>query len=308
MRLTVRSLVTQFLRWAGNALAPASVAAYKHQLNKIPPRVRKKDAKRCRPVDLTEWAKTWHEAQAVVRLFNWAVEDAKLIRSNPFAAVRLPGRGQRKRIVAQAVLRRFMRSGRHSSRRFLMALRETLARPQEIRLACWEELQAEEIDMPIDVALREGRALIVQPEFKDRRRRHDATRPRVLLVSRRLGRLILRQAVPGQCMTGPIFRNNLGRPWTKNAVRCLMRRLRKRLRIDADARGENVTAYTFRHSLATLAASRGVTDRTLADILGHVETRTTARYLHLQVGHLRAAMERFAPDRSRVREPGKPSL
>lgn len=301
MRLTVHSLINQFLKWAGAALAPNTVAAYRHQLQKIPERIKKKQAISCRPIDLSTWAKTWHEAQAVVRLFNWAVEDARLIRSNPFAACRMPSRGGRRRIVGQAVLRKMMRSGRHASRRFLLALRETLARPQEIRLATWEQLQPQDVDTPIDQALADGTALIVQTDFKDRARRIDTTRPRVLLVSRRLGRAILRIAAQCEFRTGPIWTNNRGKAWTRNAVRCLMRRVRRRLDITADGRGENVVAYTFRHSLATIAASRGVTDRTLADILGHVETRTTSRYVHLSVGPLRAAMERIAPDRGKMR-------
>lgn len=309
MPVTVRRLVSEFLKWADQALAPNTVAAYRHQLGKVPTAIMRKPAARIRKCDLSAWAKSWHEAQAMVRLYNWACDDAKLIRSNPLKATRMPSRGARRRIVAQAVLRSMMRTGRHSSRRFLMALRETLARPQEIRYACWEHLQSEDPDLPIDQALQLGKALIVMHEYKDRRRRRDETTPRVLLVSKRLGRLILRIAgkIEGP-RTGAIFLNNRRRAWTKNAVRCLLRRIRRRLKLDADARGENVVAYTFRHSLATVAASRGVRDRMLADILGHVETRTTARYQHLNVGHLREAMARFAPDRAAARQAGNRTL
>jgi len=300
--------MTEFLKWAGQALAPATVAAYKHQLGKIPPCVRRKRASRIRPIDLTAWAKSWHEGQAFVRLLNWALRDARLIKSNPLACCRLASRGQRRRILARAALVRIMRTGRRASRAFTLALRETLARPQEIRAATWEHLQSEDIDTPLDVALACGKALIVQHEFKDRRRRGDTTRPRVLLVSRRLGRLILRIGRDRTTRSGPIFLNNLGRAWSKNAVRCLFRRIRRRLAIIADANGENVVAYTFRHSLATLAASKGVHGRTLADLLGHVETRTTDRYIHLQVSHLREARVRFAPDRACVRAAATPSL
>lgn len=296
--ITVRRIMTQFFRWANTALAPATVAAYRHQLDKIPPSVQRKKASRIRPIDLTAWAKTWHEGQAFVRLLNWARDEAKLIRANPIGSIRLATRGQRKRILARAALQRLMRTGKPASRAFVLALRETLARPQEIRAAAWENLQSEDMDTPIDVALASGKALIVLHEFKDRRRRDDTTRPRVLLVSRRLGRLILRLCKDKAKRTGPIFLNNLGKAWTKNAVRCLFRRIRKRLELIADTNGENVVAYTFRHSLATYAASKGVHGRTLADLLGHVETRTTDRYVHLNVVHLREAMTRFAPDRA----------
>lgn len=302
MCLTVRRLMTEFLTWANGALSPSTVAAYKHQLDKIPPRIRRKRANHIRPIDLTAWAKSWHEGQAFVRLLNWAMHEARLIKSNPLARCRLASRGQRRRVLARAALQRLMRTGRRASRHFVLALRETLARPQEIRAATWEQLQSEDFGISIDDALRSGRALIVQHEFKDRRRRSDTTRPRVLLVSRRLGRLILRLGHDRTRRSGPIFMNNRGRAWSKNAVRCLFRRIRRRLSLAADERGENITAYTLRHSVATHAAACGVGGRTLADLLGHVDIRTTDRYVHLQVGHLREAMRRFAPRCISVRE------
>jgi len=68
-----------------------------------------------------------------------------------------------------------------------------------------------------------------------------------------------------------------------------MRRLRKHFVKESDT--EKVVAYTVRHSTATIAAAAGVRDRMLADIMGHASTRTTARYQHLQVSHLRDAFE-----------------
>lgn len=293
MQLTLRRLICDFLEWCEASLAPNSVAAYRHQLKKFLAVVKNKRVRNLRPRHLSAWAKTWHEAQAVIRLFNWAVEEARVIRRNPFANCRLPFRDRRKRITGPDDLARLLRSAGRAGRRYLLALRETLARPQEIRLACWENLQSEDMQTPIDIALPAGKALIVTHKFKDRGKRKDTTRARVLLISPRLGRLILRVAQGLGERKGPIFLNARGKPWTKNAVRCMMRRLRAKLKWTPDQNGEQVVAYTLRHSLATLAASRGVTDRTLADLLGHVETRTTSRYLHLQVGHLRDALKRF---------------
>ena len=295
-KLTVATLTNRFLKWARSALAPATVEAYQHQLAKVPAKMLKRCAARCRPADLSTWAKSWHEAQALVRVFNWAVQEAELLRRNPFSRCRMPVRGARRRIIDAATITRFMRTGKRSSRLFVLALRETMARPQEIRSASWEHLQSEVPGEPIDVALRAGRALIVQTEYKDCRRRKGDPRPRILLVSRRLGRAILRIRENTDTQTGAIFRNAHGQAWSKNAVRCLMRRLRNKFGIPKDVRGENVTAYTIRHSLATIAAAAGVGDRVLADLLGHVETRTTARYTHLSVQHLRAARRKFAAD------------
>ncbi len=302
MRLTVRRLKLEFLKWANAALAMATVAAYKHQLDKIPPRILKKKVNRLRPVDMTAWAKSWHESQALVRLLNWARDDAKLIRVNPLGRCRLPVRGQRRRVLALAKLQHMMRTGRRASREFILALRESAARPQEVRAAAFEQLHADDPNMTTETALVAGRCLIVQHEFKDRRRRTDTTRPRVLIVSRRLGRLIVRIARRRSCWSGPIFLNNRGRAWSKNAVRCLFRRIRRRLAMVADGNGENVVAYTVRHSLATNAAVKGMHGRILADWLGHVDERTTRRYVHLQVHHVRDAIERLRPHRASVQK------
>lgn len=292
MPLTLRNVVTRFLDWGEKALAPSTVDAYRHQLEKFLRAAKNKQVRHLKPSHLSAWAKTWHEAQAVIRAFNWAVNEERIIRKNPFLPCRMPPRGARRRIITPAQTVRFLRSAGVAGRQFLLALRETFARPQEIRLAQWEDLQTEDMSDNLDEALSAGRAVLVLHEFKDCDRRIDSTRARVLLISARLGRLLLRlgRARPGR--RGFIFLNERNEPWTNNAVRCLMRRLRRRLKLVCDHRGENIVAYTFRHSLATLAASKGVTDRTLADLLGHVETRTTSRYLHLQVAHLRSAMKK----------------
>jgi integrase len=77
-----------------------------------------------------------------------------------------------------------------------------------------------------------------------------------------------------------------------------MSRLRKRLGLSRDARGEQLVCYSVRHTGATRAAAAGVRDRILADIMGHTNTRTTARYQHLEVSHLTAAIESIRPKKN----------
>lgn len=292
MPVTVRKLMKLFFAWADQALRPNTVASYRQHLDKFLKHVGNKQVRNLKPTHLTAWAKTWHEVQAVIRLFNWAVNDERILRNNPFKRVRKPRRGMRRRIMGERQIAQLLRSLNPYARALLLALRETAARPQELRGVVWEEVISEEIgESPLE-ALAKGRALIVQIDFKDCERRSDSSRPRVLLISKRLGRLLLRLHRDRKQLTGPIFVNTRGEAWTRNAVNCFMRRVRARLALKRDHRGENIVAYTLRHSVATIAASRGVRDRTLADLLGHVETRTTSRYLHLQVDHLREAMRR----------------
>lgn len=294
MSLTLKSLTNKFLAWAEVALAPGTVLSYRHHLKRFLASTKNKRVRNLRPCHLTTAQRSWHDWQAVQRCFNWAVDEAGIIKVNPFRKVRAPGRNQRKRILTPQELATFLRRSRRAWRQFLLALRELAARPQEVRAIEWSDLQSENPAMPIEEALRLGLAVFVLHEFKDRGRRKEPDAPRVLLVTRRLGRLLLRLRRRAPTPDSPVFLNTRKKPWTKNAVRCMMRSLRRRLGFDPDKRGENVVAYTFRHSTATLAAANGIVDRVLADWLGHVETRTTRRYQHLSVGHIREALRRMS--------------
>jgi integrase len=311
MSLTLKSLINQFVKWADGALAPATVRSYQHHLRRFILVVKNKKVRSLRPVHLTALQRSWHEWQAVQRLFHWAVHEAKLVRSNPFDGVRAPRRGQRKRILTPREIARFLRRSRRSWRNYLLALRDLAARPQEIRALRWEHLHPQNPETPLDVALAAGAAVFVLHEFKDQARRRDSEIPRVLLVTRRLGRLLLRLRCRSSPADGPVFRNTRGLPWTRNAVRCMFRVLRRRLGYRPDDRGEQIVAYTVRHSAATLAAAHGIVDRVLADWLGHVETRTTRRYQHLNVGHIREAllrMNRRSPGRDGRQTGGEPII
>lgn len=291
--LTCRNVIQRFLKWAERVLSAETVRCYRHHLAGFLAVAGELRVKSLRPIHLTAWCKTWHQAQAVIRAFNWAVKEARLFRVSPFAGVRKPKRGMRRRTLGSAEMLRLLRRSLPAPRAFLLAMRETLARPQEIRLAKWEYLSADDPARDALELLPLGQASIVFAEFKDHARRADPTTSRVLLVSARLGRLLERLRAGRRRPEGFIFVNSQGKPWTRNAIRCMMRRLRRRAGFPADDRGEEVTAYTLRHSQATLAVARGVSDRTLADLLGHVETRTTSRYLHLRRSHLREALQRL---------------
>lgn len=291
--ITLKSVTNKFLAWADVALSPGTVRSYRHHLAHFLKSTKNKQVRNLRPVHLTTAQRSWHDWQAVQRMMNWAVDEAGLFKANPFRKVKAPGRNERKRILSPVEIARFIRRAHREWRLYLFALRELAARPQEIRAVQWDDLQSQDPAMPLDEALRTGLAVFVLHEFKDRKKRKEADAPRVLLVTRRLGRLLLRLRRRSSPAEGPVFRNTRGLAWTKNAVRCMMRSLRRRLQVIPDKRGENVVAYTFRHSTATLAAARGIVDRVLADWLGHVETRTTRRYQHLSVGHIREALKRL---------------
>lgn len=303
MALTFRSLADQFLAWVQSCRSPATAAYYRHHLAGFAGLVGSQLASDIKRGVLIAWGKSWHRVQAVQRCYNWAVEDAELLPVNPFRRVRRPPMRERKRILDARGVVRLMRATTPAFRVFLLAARETFARPQEVRAITWESLQWPGQPLDFERAARRGHIVAVLHDYKARRLRHDPNTPRVLLISPRLGRYLVRRRNVGHELEGPIFVNERGRPWTGNAVRQAMARLRRQLHLSADHRGEHVVAYTIRHSQATQAAAAGIRDRLLAELMGHTSVRTTARYQHLDVRHLQDALGILRRTRTRSSAP-----
>jgi site-specific recombinase XerD len=100
---------------------------------------------------------------------------------------------------------------------------------------------------------------------------------------------LLLQLRQKQGESATVFLNEDGQPWTSNALRCRMKRLRERAGIAPDENGEDIVMYTNRHSYATTAVASGVSDRRLAELMGHTDTKTTQRYIHLAHSDLHKA-------------------
>src|SRR6185295_16963011 len=278
MRRKLSVLVAAFLRWARQVMKPNTIEVYRHYFRWFMQHVGNRRLCALRPRHLSEGAKTWHQAQAIRRLFNWAVLDDRSIKENPFARVRQPVRGERQRVFSRAEQLRLLRRTKSDLRSLLIAMRETMARPGELRAATIEDLRPNDSRAELLRALPRGEATIVLQDYKSRKSRRRPNTPRVILLSPRAGRLIARIVGHSRSPASRIFRTRLDRPWTANALRCRFRRLRLALGVGRDRHGETIVPYTFRHTAATLASAAGVRDRLLADALGHTETSTTARY------------------------------
>jgi len=291
--LTVRSVIARFETWAIKHLSRGTVLNYRRHLERFAAAVGDVDVTTLRAHHLIEWARTWHEVVSVQRAWNWLCRDAEIITSNPFKNVKRPRLGKRKRIFEPAEQVKLLRACPADFRRYLIALRETIARPQEARVFAWEQLRSCDPALPMREALLTGHAYFELDEFKHRHLRAEPDCVRVIPISPRLGRLLLRLCAQELPAAGLCLVTGRGREWTKEAVRLRMKRLRDRLGYVKDKRGEQVVAYTFRHTAATIAVARGARDRVLAELMGHTTARTTARYQHLQTGHLLDAMRRI---------------
>lgn len=291
MPLTVNALIAVFLEWCASNRRPRTVEAYKMHLDKWAMHAGGIPIAALTRFHLTSWAKTWHQVQAVQRLLQFAVDELEILARNPFAKVKRPPMGQRHLVLAPRILSAFLRAARPAFRRFLLAMRSTMARPQEIRALRWSMLQSERLGEDVGAALVNGRAVFVMRDYKARDRRGDPSTPRILLVNKRLAKLLVRlRKYPFEAESF-VFVNSYLKPWTKNAVRCCMRRLRRRCAALLPATSEKVVTYSIRHSMLTWACSLGYRDRLLSELAGHADVRTIARYQHLCIDHLRTAVE-----------------
>ena len=288
-RLSLGELADQFDAWLEREVAagrnrPATRAYYRSQLQSFLDAVGgRRAADAITPLDVEQFKTTWHSVQVVRRLYNWG-RRVKLVTTNPAAEVERPALGERERILTPHEMARLLRAADKHFRPYLLALRHTLARPGEIRAARWG-----------DVVMEPHPAILLR-DYKAKRRRKAANRQtvRVIPLDDRMVRLLDRLARRSSTEpTEPVWRNRFGKPWTANAVRCRMRRLREKVGLGPDDNGEQIVAYSLRHTGATAATGSGVSDRTLADLMGHTSTETTARYQHLQAQHLAAAVRRI---------------
>lgn len=300
MTLSISALADQFFAFMNSRNAVGTIGYYRRHIERFAAAVNNIDVGQLRKHHLIGNCKSWHAMQAVQRLFHWAHYEMELIDRNPFKGIKRPRPGRRHRVLTGVEAAQVLRGADRVFRPVLIALRESIARPQEMRVVTWEMIRWEGQHKTALEALRAGDAFFELWEYKSRKQRSDPDAPRVILINARLSRLLIRSLRRPGKRTGSIFLNRHGKAFTSNAIRLRVRRLCRRLGIEADARGERVVAYTLRHTSATNACASGMPDRILADLMGHTTTRTTARYQHLSRRHLRNAVDKLErPNKSK---------
>lgn len=195
---------------------------------------------------------------AVQRAFNWAVERDKIPYS-PIAKVRKPGKVQRDVCLMPGQWELLLAEVKPCPfRDFLVALRFTGARPQEVR-----QVEARHLFLDHDPPF-----WTLEPEKVkggERARITPLVGPMVDICRR------LAQKWP----EGPIFRTRRGKPWNRCSVHSRLWRLTNKL-------GFRVCAYGFRHTFNTHAQRHGATATSTAVVLGHKDGRMAeSQYQHL---------------------------
>lgn len=257
---------------------------YRAQLAKLDRAAGRFPAAELRAEHLVAVDLTYHFVRAVKSLYKWATdEDVMLLSRNPFRKLKPPPCGERQRVLTRPEMVRLYLAASPLLRRFLFVLRRTIARPGEIRALRWGAVQWD-------------RRLVVLTRFKGKKHRTDGVKVRTIPLDlpalRFLRNLWERRGRPAG--DAPVWLDRDAKQWTRNALRCAMRTARRRAGLDQDGAEERIVCYTLRHTAATDATRAGVTDNTLARVMGHAKTATTNRYQHLAGDDLVDAIDRVS--------------
>ncbi len=287
--MLLSDLIQKFLAWCEKMRKPRTAEYYRTPLQKFLGHAGDVPIDTLKRADLG-YAKTWHEIQPVQRLFQFALTELEAVAINPFSKVRRPPKGERSRILSRREQATYLRASGKAFRQFWIAMRGTMARPQEVRALTWPMLEAPpDWRGNIDEALAAGCAMfVIRQGFKSQERMFDPRKPRIILIDRRVSRLLLRLRAKAKSLAGHVFLNRRGKPWTANALRCSAFRLRVKFKAPR-VNGENIVCYSMRHTAATFASPK-VSQKVLAELMGHRSVKTTERYQHLEVDQLRDAL------------------
>ena len=276
VQLTVRELCDSFLDWIELHRAAATYTDYRRWLREWVTLHGAERAREIRAIDLEDWKQQLagrlraptsinHAIVAVKTCWSWGFKNELLV-ANPLRRVPKLFAEGRERVLTADEFRTLLRHSDPTFRQVLLFLRLTGCRPGELRALRWDQ-----IDFENHVSLI--------TRHKSRRTAR-TRRPRIITLVPIVENL-LRWRLRTFGRTERVFLNARGRPWTNNALRCRMRRLRDRAGIGPDENGERIVLYTARHTFGTTASALGVVDRRLADLMGHTDPKMTQKYIHL---------------------------
>lgn len=264
---TVETLFERYLDWVQKNRQPGTYDKVRHLLSKFAKFIGKRTkVTKLTGADLSRWVdseSTWncttrHDGiGAVSRCFNWAV-GMGLLTSSPVSHVPEKPTPKRREVVYSnqdwQQLRSHVKDTAFGD--LLDFMWETGCRPLEART-----MESRHVNR------KSGVVIFPPSEAKG------AKRERVIYLTEKAVE-ICRNRI-GRFPEGPIMRNRAGRPWTKDAINCRFRRLRKKL-------GRKANAYAIRHSYATNGLIDGMDSLTLSQLMGHADISTLAKnYAHL---------------------------
>jgi len=230
-----------------------------------------------KPIHVTRWVDEngWTQTternarRSIYRAFSWACEEGILTR-NPLQGMKCPRAKARSRFMSDGEYRTLLKHSDSDFKTLLFALKETGCRPKEARVLRWDQV-------------RDDRWVL-----EEHKTAYKVEKPRVIYLTtpmRKMMDVLRRRSTSPQ-----VFLNSRRKPWTCNAVRLRIARLKAKLNLPDD-----LCAYMLRHAFGTNAILNGVDVATVAELMGHTSLEMVSRvYLHLadQHTHLNAAVDK----------------
>jgi integrase len=280
--LPLGGLVEQFLTDCEKTVTPETASWYRVFLDDFAERYPKLKPQDIAPRHVRAWLnaerkRTWgqstHRSAVTIlkRLLNWAVEN-RLLAQNPIKDFERPAATRRERVLTpeeRAEILSWYPEG-DAFHDFLTALMESGIRPGEAM-----KVTAEDVDFGLGIWVLHGKTT------------KRTGKSRIIYMTPVL--VELTKKLVARHPEGPLFRNEDGNPWNRQAIRDRFRRKQKSKGLDKD-----ITAYVYRGTWATDALEAGVPDATVAELMGHSGTAVLHKHyskLREKREHLRKAAE-----------------
>ncbi len=209
-----------------------------------------------------------HYMAALSACWTWGDEKELIQARNPFQRVKpLETDDGRQRIMTEAEFQALLRASRPAMfRQLLLVLRYTGARPGEVRLLAWSQIDW-------------TRHQFVLKHHKTSKK---TKAPRLIAFPPLIERLLRWRKKHAEPTVPWVFPSCHGTPYTGGwAVKALFE-ARQRAGLETDENGENLVLYTNRHTFITTgAANAEVSQSVLQKLAGHTNPTMTAKYTHL---------------------------
>jgi integrase len=279
----VASVCDAFLSWSKRSQSEETYRGYHFYIQAFCEACGYRSVAELKPYHVNRWLderKKWNVTtrynaiRSVLRVFNWAREEG-LIAENPLHGMKRPKPNRRSRYLTDDEFAALMREAGPAFRQFLRAMDQTGARPSELRTARWDDWQGDRL---------------VLEQHKTAKK---IGKPRVIYLNSTMQKTLAEMKRDSR--TSHIFTNTRGRPWTRNALRLQVHRLRRKLKL-----ADDVCLYLARHRFGTKAAIRGLNNSTIAELMGHTSTQMVDQvYIHLagEDRHLQEAVEQATGNR-----------
>lgn len=241
-------IVEHFLDWSQKNRAPDTYEWYRYRLERLCRKHPDVAAERLKPFMVQEWVDGYdfsvtsrrNYLRSVKRCYKWSKRQG-YIEMNPIADMEVPSAEEKEVSLTLEEFTRLMTYVRNSSLADLMQMTwESGCRPQESL-----RVEARHVDV------KHQRWVFYKSESKMKR------------VSRVVYLTDVAMAITRKLMlanpTGPLFRNTVGKPWTKDSVNNAIDALRVRMGKDEMARQNvNISDAELRNFIPSLCATKSV--------------------------------------------------